>query len=163
MADITLSTVAGTTLGGSFSNMPTGIIVMWSGSIATIPGGFYLCDGTNGTPDLRNRFIIGAQNDTTFPASTTIEGTNTKSAGTKDAVIVSHTHTVTDPGHFHAWGGGGQVQAGPDNSGPPINGQTTGAYNTTTKTTGISIDTTGVTGSNQNLPPYYALAYIMKG
>jgi len=40
--------------------IPIGIIMMWSGSIATIPSGFHLCDGTNGTPDLRDSFIVGA-------------------------------------------------------------------------------------------------------
>ena len=40
--------------------IPTGVIVMWSGSIASIPTGWLICDGTNGTPDLRNRFIVGA-------------------------------------------------------------------------------------------------------
>lgn len=41
-------------------SIPSGIITMWSGSIATIPPGWNLCDGTNGTPDLRNRFVVGA-------------------------------------------------------------------------------------------------------
>lgn len=162
MADITLSTVAGTTLGGSFSNMPAGVIVMWSGSIATIPGGFFLCDGTNGTPDLRNRFIIGAQNDTTLPASTTIEnGTNTKTGGTKNAVVVSHTHTASQAAHTHtipfttsdAIGGAGSTTA-------PRGAGTTA---TTSAQPAITVDATGVSGDNANLPPYYALAFIMKG
>ena len=42
------------------SPFPSGGIVMWSGSVASIPSGWLLCDGTNGTPDLRNRFIVGA-------------------------------------------------------------------------------------------------------
>lgn len=162
MADITLSTVAGTTLGGSFSNMPAGVIVMWSGSIATIPGGFFLCDGTNGTPDLRNRFIIGAQNDTTLPASTTIEnGTNTKTGGTKNAVIVSHTHTATQAAHTH------NVPQGNLSSGT-LNAffnsvATVGGIATTSAQPAITVDATGVSGDNANLPPYYALAFIMKG
>ena len=40
--------------------IPKGTIVLWSGTIATIPNGWVLCDGTNGTPDLRNRFVVGA-------------------------------------------------------------------------------------------------------
>jgi hypothetical protein len=149
----------------------TGMIMMWSGTVATIPTGWYLCNGSNGTPDLRNKFIIGANSDDAGVAKTSVEGAFTKSGGTKDGTLVSHTHaatsTVTDPGHFHVWGGGGQVQAGPDNSGPPINGQTTGAYNTTSAVTNISVGTTiataGTSGTNTNLPPYYSLAYIMKG
>lgn len=40
--------------------VPTGAILMWSGSIGSIPSGYVICDGTNGTPDLRDRFIVGA-------------------------------------------------------------------------------------------------------
>ena len=48
-------------LSGSIgSGVPNGAIIMWSGTVATIPDGFSLCDGSNGTPDLRNRFVIGA-------------------------------------------------------------------------------------------------------
>jgi len=46
--------------GGGSSGVPNGAIIMWSGSVATIPDGFSLCNGENGTPDLRNRFVIGA-------------------------------------------------------------------------------------------------------
>jgi microcystin-dependent protein len=45
--------------------VPVGTILIWSGSIATIPLGFHLCDGTNGTPDLRSRFVYGAGNGNT--------------------------------------------------------------------------------------------------
>lgn len=38
---------------------PSGVIVMWSGSIKNIPKGWLLCDGTKGTPDLRERFVLG--------------------------------------------------------------------------------------------------------
>lgn len=128
----------------------TGMIMMWSGSIGSIPSGWALCNGSNGTPDLRNRFVVAA-GSTYNPGDT---------GGTSDAIVVSHNHTITDPGHFHSYGGGTQVQAGADNSGPVVVG--TSAYNTGSKVTGISIDTAGQSGTNQNLPPYYALAYIMK-
>jgi len=42
--------------------VPSGGIIMWSGSIGSIPTGYYICDGTNGTPDLRDRFVVGAGN-----------------------------------------------------------------------------------------------------
>ena len=42
--------------------VPSGSIIMWSGSIGSIPAGYYLCDGNNGTPDLRDRFVVGAGN-----------------------------------------------------------------------------------------------------
>ena len=44
------------------SVIPTGVIVMWSGSTSSVPTGWALCNGQNGTPDLRDRFIVGAGN-----------------------------------------------------------------------------------------------------
>jgi len=151
--------------------IPSGLISMWSGTIATIPSGWVLCNGSNGTPDLRNRFIIGAHSDTTGVAYTTITGSNTQTGGTKDAIVVSHTHTATssvsDPGHRHnmamfvgSGSGFASIQA-PDGPAPTY----TNNY-MQTATTGItvstSISTEGSSGTNQNLPPYYALAFIMK-
>jgi hypothetical protein len=133
--------------------IPSGGIIMWSGSIASIPSGWYLCDGLNSTPDLRDRFIVGA--GTTYAVAAT--------GGSPNAIVVSHTHTatVTDPGHSHSYTSStfncnqnsGQVQAGVAATG-------TTASNTTGITVGIS--TTGSSATNANLPPYYALAYIMK-
>ena len=142
------------------TNIPSGIITMWSGTIATIPSGWYLCNGSNGTPDLRNKFIIGAFSDTTGVAYTTITGANTQTGGTKDAIVVSHTHTatVTDPGHLHTATVTASNVTNGGESGGAING------NTGTATTGITVanSTTGSSGTDQNLPPYYALAFIMK-
>lgn len=145
----------------------TGMIMMWSGTIATIPTGWVLCNGSNSTPDLRNRFVIGAHSDSAGVAYSTVTGSNTTSGGSKDASVVSHTHTatsvVTDPGHLHA---GGRVSF--LNSGIPggANDTTSTAGNTATATTGITVATTnsteGSSGTNANLPPYYALAFIMK-
>jgi hypothetical protein len=133
--------------------IPTGVIVMWSGSIASIPTGWLICDGSNSTPDLRNRFIVGAG------STYSVAGTG----GSADAIVVSHTHTatVTDPGHFHAIVyEPGAVPSGAGRNG--VGGTT--AFDTDTKTTGITVSnsTTGSSGTNANLPPYYALAYIMK-
>jgi hypothetical protein len=153
--------------------IPSGLISMWSGTIATIPSGWVLCNGSNSTPDLRNRFIIGAHSDTAGVAYSTVTGSNTQTGGTKDAINVSHTHTatssVTDPGHSHTikdgevntrtnpyfnWTGTGGASVG-----------VTGA-STNSNTTGITVATTitsaGSSGTDQNLPPYYALAFIMK-
>ena len=130
--------------------LPTGSIIMWAGSIASIPSGWYLCNGSNGTPDLRDRFVIGAG------TSYAVAGTG----GSKDAVVVSHTHAITDPGHVHVTKKlRGTVSL--DSAGP-------GAWfgteteNTNSATTGISINSSGVSGTDANLPPYYALAYIYK-
>jgi hypothetical protein len=147
------------------------MIMMWSGSIATIPSGWLLCNGTSGTPDLRNRFVIGAFQDNVGVANTTITGVNTLTGGTKDAIVVSHTHTatVTDPQHNHTPQTLGSAQAGSDNGGAPVDANTgfgTGRISeaTSSSSTGITVSnsTEGSSGTNQNLPPYYALAFIMK-
>ena len=146
--------------------VPTGGIILWSGSTGSIPATWYLCDGTNGTPDLRNSFIVGA--GSTYAVNAT--------GGTADAIVVSHTHAatstsaVTDPGHIHS------VKCDNDMGGQANSGPRPNAANTITNTnfinsafTGITVATTttnasaGVSGTNANLPPYYALAYIMKG
>jgi microcystin-dependent protein len=149
----------------------TGMIMMWSGTIATIPSGWVLCDGNNSTPDLRNRFIIGANADDAGVAKTNVTGSATQTGGSKDAIVVSHTHTatVTDPGHTHtstfdvwrgsnagntsaAWGGGDRRDA--------IG--VVGTSNSRVTSITVANSTEGSSGTNANLVPYYALAFIMK-
>jgi hypothetical protein len=132
--------------------IPSGGIFLWSGSIGSIPAGYVLCNGSNGTPDLRDRFVVGA--GSTYAVNAT--------GGSADAVVVTHTHaaTVTDPTHAHqqAFGPGafGTTQAG--------SGLTPTGGPTSFESTGISVTNAnaGVSGTNANLPPYYALCYIMK-
>jgi hypothetical protein len=134
----------------SGTTIPTGLITMWSGSIGSIPSGWALCNGANGTPDLRDRFVIAA--GSTYSVGAT--------GGSADAVIVSHTHTVIDPGHQH---GISDLAAIPSSSfGTFYRASPSTNLLSTTSTTGITNQTTGVSGTNANLPPYYALAYIMK-
>ena len=138
--------------------IPSGGIILWSGSTGSVPSGWYLCDGTNGTPDLRNSFIVGAGN--TYAVGAT--------GGTADAIVVSHTHTatstVTDPQHSHTinavgFSGSGSLQLSSGAGQPQVT-------STSPASTGITVATTnataGTSGTNQNLPPYYALAYIQK-
>ena len=144
-----LNTSTGTTI-------PTGMISLWYGSIGSVPLGWYLCDGTNGTPDLRDRFVVGA--GSTYSVAAT--------GGSANAIVVSHNHTATstvsDPGHSHSVNAGANTTASL-NSGGVVN---LAATNTGAATTGISVSTSiatsGVSGTNANLPPYYALAYVMK-
>jgi microcystin-dependent protein len=132
--------------------IPVGGIIMWSGSIAAIPSGWQLCNGTNGTPDLRNQFVVGAG------STYAVAGTG----GSADAVVVSHTHSITDPGHTHTLTNLARY-TDTVNGGPATIQTLTNSPNTTVSAvTGISIATAGVSGTNANLPPYYALAYIMK-
>ena len=119
--------------------VPSGGIIMWSGTIATIPSGWYLCNGSNGTPDLRNLFIVGADADSGGVAKSTITGSALQSHAT--GLVLDHTHTYT------------AVQA-------PGAGNSGGALDTAyTATTG------GVNSGNsasKNIAPFYALAFIMK-
>ena len=140
--------------------IPSGVIVMWSGSVATIPAGWVICDGTNSTPNLRDRFVVGAGSSYAVAAT----------GGSKDAVVVSHSHSASssaigDHAHSAGYTNGSFGDAG---SGVPLanfgpSGSTmfattgSGAHNHS-----ISIASAGVSGTNANLPPYYALAYIMK-
>ena len=95
-----------------------GIIAIWSGAIVDIPAGWYLCDGTNGTPDLRDRFVLCC-------SGTNPPGTTGGSA--------THTHSFTLNNHTHTITGGGDLGSGTD-------------YGLTTTSSGGS-GTTG-TGSN---------------
>ena len=151
----------------------TGVIVMWSGSVATIPTGWALCDGSSGRPDLRNRFIIGAHSDNAGVANTTVTGTGTQTGGSKDAIAVSHTHTATssvsDPQHSHGTPAGGNYMYlnGASLIASTVGGNNIGIASTTgSASTGITVSTTvasaGSSGTNANLPPYYALAFIIK-
>jgi microcystin-dependent protein len=142
------------------------MIMMWSGTIATIPSGWVLCNGSNSTPDLRNRFVIGAHTDSAGVAYSTVTGSNTQTGGTKDAAVVSHTHTATvsDPGHSHTLTNLAVYSDTVSGGGITIQTRTNSNNTTATATTGITVSnsTEGSSGTNQNLPPYYALAFIMK-
>jgi microcystin-dependent protein len=124
---------------------------MWSGSVASIPSGWYLCNGSNSTPDLRNKFVVAA--GSTYAVGDT--------GGSANAIVVSHTHTVTDPGHLHTYDKATTTSVQSGTNTPCFVGNS--STNTGSATTGISIDSAGASGTNANLPPYYALAYIMKG
>jgi len=174
------------------NTVPSGLIAIWSGSTGSIPSGWVLCNGSNGTPDLRNSFILGAGN--TYAVGAT--------GGSTDAIVVSHTHSATsstsisDPGHNHSasssvsdpqhshstasyitpnsgggpgWAGGSDyaptaVNSGTNSASTGISVSTSINNNTTgiTASTSTSVATAGVSGTNANMPPYYALAYIMK-
>ena len=124
----------------TLEGVPTGIISMWSGSIASIPSGWVICDGTNSTPDLRDKFIVGA--GSTYAVGATGGSTSTD----------AHTLTIAEmPSHTHTGQLGGGPRADGDNQKEVGSGTTTGA--------------TGGGGSHTHtgtLPPYYSLAYIMK-
>lgn len=154
--------------------LPAGLIVLWSGSVASIPTGWVLCDGTNSTPDLRNRFIVGA--GSTYAVDAT--------GGSADAVVVSHTHTASSTStstftgnsgstHSHTIqlydaeptsvvGTGAARAPGIPNGTQSTSSNSTNPSGSVSTTTTTTVNSAGVSGTNANLPPYYALAYIMK-
>jgi hypothetical protein len=154
----------------------TGMIMMWSGTIATIPSGWLLCNGSSGTPDLRNRFVIGAFSDDSGTAKTTVTGTSTQTGGSKDAIVVSHTHTIGTTSltgsvnsisqSFDAGGSATGIftkQTGSPAVNTPIQSDTNncGSFSIDASHT-HTLTTEGSSGTNANLVPYFALAFIMK-
>lgn len=126
--------------------MPSGGIIMWSGSVASIPSGWYLCNGSNSTPDLRGRFVYGAGGGYS-PGDTGGEET--------------HTLTTAEmPAHNH----GGVTGQGDGSREANVNGSGSNRNNYQTPGTGHThtISSEGGGGAHNNLPPYYALAFIMK-
>lgn len=113
--------------------MMPGMIMLWYGSVATIPSGWSLCDGTLNTPDLRSRFVIGAHDG--LPPNG-VGGTT------------GHIHAFTGDGHAHDLPAGTDLH---DAGG-------LGDWSHHTSTTPATGDTDGA----GHMPPYWALCYIMK-
>ncbi len=143
--------ITGGSISGVIGVLPVGAIILWSGSLATIPTGYQLCNGSNGTPDLRDRFVVGA-GFTWIPGNT---------GGSADAVVVAHTHSITDPGHQHTFQQRRAINFGEYRNDFMAWSETDTAY-TDFSQTGITINSAGTSGTNANLPPYYALCYIMR-
>lgn len=99
--------------------LPAGMIILWSGAIGSIPSGYVICDGNNGTPDLRNKFIVGAGDTYAVDAV----GGN-----------VNHNHTFTGDGHTHTIPAGIDIQAGANEASTVDSTQVTG---TTDNTNGL--------------------------
>jgi len=198
--------------------IPIGCILLWSGSVSSIPSGWALCNGSNGTPDLRNRFIIGAGStyavNATGGSTTknlahthTQEATGSESSHTHTQVNTGsesrHTHTQGNTGnessHTHlvegltAVGGTGSGGAGnfysiiegstqhihalsiTSNAGsshshtnPTTNAGSAHSHSNPTTNAGSPHSHTNPTtdsalsATQDIMPPYYALAYIMK-
>ena len=152
-------TAGGTVTASDFvgnGTIPIGGIIMWSGTDANVPSNWSLCDGTGGTPNLVDKFIVGR--GSAYAADST--------GGSANAVIVSHTHSTTESGHEHNYAfasrDGGNISELEQSGGP--DGDRLAAYTADTESvsTGLSVDAQGVSGANANLPPYYAIAYIMR-
>lgn len=149
-----------------------GMIIMWGGAVNALPTGWALCNGQNGTPDLRSRFIVGA--GSTYKVDNT-GGANTVQLRIEHLPAHNHSGTMSNNGdHSHtlrrggggpdltyAWGGDGGTQtlsaAQDDRKGPPVVTTSVGGHSHS-----LNINSTGEGRSFDYMPPYYALAYIMK-
>lgn len=163
--------------------VPAGGIIMWSGSPTAIPTGWALCDGTNGTPDLRERFIVGAGGDNpTVVANDGMGGPyNLSDVGGSNGVALTeqqlafHSHfpgtlfAASSGAHTHRFRSAGN--RGPGGAGREPYGWTeiTGGSTHVTSNEGAHthsiLGSTAPTGNgayHENRPPYYALAFIMK-
>jgi hypothetical protein len=182
-----VSTLAG------MATVPTGMIAIWSGTVATIPVGWHLCDGGGGTPDLRDIFVMGgggAHNpgitggNTTYTPGGTIAANG---AHTHTGSVGGHALTVGElPAHNHDNGitddesgfifNHGSLPAAPTTTKNVTTNPGTGLYVGVTSDTGsgaahshtLTIDSAGnhthtFAGTAVDIiPPFYALAYIMK-
>ena len=147
----------------------TGMIILWSGAANAIPSGFVLCNGSNSTPDLRGRFVVGyADNDSDYDVG---DQGGSKQVTLSESQLPSHNHSasssVNDPGHHHEYIDQYVVINNGYRPWPASNNDCAQRnIDTTNATTGITVSTTiGNTGSGsaiENRPPYYALCYIMK-
>lgn len=118
-----------------FDMVPIKSIILWSGNIASIPSGWQLCDGTNGTPDLSSRFVMGA-------AAGRPVG---ERGGTSN-----HSHVFTGDGHTHAPGSEVDVAgAGPRES-----------WDADANSEQRAV--VGTTDFSPTLPRYHVLAYIQR-
>jgi len=183
---LTVGTISATNIEGTLTAggaVPSGAIIMWSGaenkigqSVASggTGSGWYLCNGSNGTPDLRDKFVVGAGTGSSYSVD--------DSGGSADATLVSHSHTINNHTHSVSGNTGNDSHSHTIQSSSSIGGGTrVTSQNDTGNTATTSSDThshsfsattgnpsdrgtnlQGSSGTNKNLPPYYALCYIMK-
>lgn len=126
--------------------VPKGAIIIWSGSVKNIPSGWVLCDGSEeGIPDLRDRFVLGAGNNYAVGA----KGGESEHTLTVDE-MPSHSHKYTSPlkGNDNNGMANGNHYNGETFMHPTIDGEETGSI--------------GGSQPHNNMPPYYALCYIIR-
>ena len=154
----------------------SGMIMLWSGSTGSIPSGWVLCNGSNSTPDLRDRFVVGAGSTYSVDAtggSATVTPSGTNSGTTLTAAqMPKHYHLMLGPNNVSSPQGSGSSVGVYGGGSPDDSTQAYGTYSTggtaasgaqATGTSNGQSHTHTFTGNSQtNLPPYYALAYIMK-
>lgn len=148
-------TVTGNTSGDGFGGFtPIGGVIMFNAAFATIPANWQLCDGTNGTPNMTDRFVYG----------TNTEGQLLTTGGSANSIVVAHIHTMANAGsHTHDL----NLYDNNNRDGNNPNGIsfTVRAGTATTKSAGNhkhTVNSTGSSGTGANLPPYIKLAFIQR-
>ena len=146
---------------------------MWSGASTAIPTGWLLCNGSNNTPDLRDRFIVGAGSSYSVGA-TGGEATHTLtveempshnhsasfSGSSNSSGLHTHTVSATEAGsEEHVSSGGHTITACGSSS---SNKTSSSGSHTHTISGTVSINSAGSGTAHENRPPYYALCFIMK-
>ena len=144
--------------------VPSGAIIMWSGAANAIPNGYVLCDGNNSTPDLRNRFVVGAGSGSSYSVDDTGGAASVTLA---TANLPSHSHTVSgttgNDSHSHtipsasSIGGGSRVTSQNSTGNTATTTSDTHSHSFSATTSNVGSGT-----AHENRPPYYALCYIMK-
>ena len=168
-AKIAANAITTAKLDSTVSNalVPIGGIIMWSGTITAAQAltGWKLCDGTNDTPDLRNKFIVGAHSGAGTGISPTAGPTFNATTGALSANYTpgntggeaAHQLTIAElasHNHSMSW----ETTNQPSNGTNYASGTNSAATGTFTKTT----TSKGGDDYHENRPPYYALAFIMK-
>ena len=149
--------------------VPKGGIIIWSGSVNDIPAGWVLCDGSNGTPDLRDRFVLGAGNNYAVGAKAgeethtlTIDEMPSHSHGRGTMDITGQFPACVEQEDITSVGGafymsGRAYEAG----GVGHSGDWLLNFKASKSWTGTS-SYEGNSKPHNNMPPYYALCYIMR-
>ena len=141
---------------------PKGIIVAWSGDINKIPDGWTICNGTNTAPDLRGKFILGVNQNSNRNSSMMINEMG--ASGGKEKAILKHKHQ-----YYQSVSDGGDWKGGYELTYPNGGNKTFVLTSKRGESDGYgnnddfrNISDTSELGDENTMPPYYALAYIMK-
>lgn len=166
------------------SIVPVGTIILWYGALGGVPVGFQICDGTNGTPDLRDKFVVGAGTTYALGAGGGATSVTSGAGGAHTPAILGTSLTVAElPAHSHrffaanysgdtnadGWGNANVRSIPGEDVGPH-------GYRSTSNLGDLIIENTGSGAAHSHnaspvpdhthtvatLPPYVALYYLMK-
>jgi len=139
------------------TEIPRGIIEIFVGTLANIPQGWRVCDGAEGTPDLRDRFVRGVASAVTDPGATG----GLDNVTLTSSQIASHNHTIVSYQHKHNFTGAtGAGSGGIRRTGAGVETDTKNTTNNSPPNQNLIA--TGSSGSHENKPPFFQIAYIMK-